>query len=175
MSDSSSHVAYPSWLRNNQTAARWVDNLPQPLRRQFPSPMSTASTSLSGTHISSASSDAQLLPIASLPYRGSPETVTSLASSQIITNCNYGNSSRHDACRMVQYPLNIMIPGTTHLIEPLEHVGNFTTDGHSSTDSSRYLAVGGLTKADLDSGNLVEFLEKVLGFPTSFLILLLML
>ena len=168
MSDNSSHGVYPSWLWNNQISARWADSMPQSLQRHLPSHIDTISESLSGTHLSSASSNVQLLPVAQLAYYRSPEAAMSLVSDRISTDSNCSNSSRHDACRMIQYPLNIMIPGTNHLAEPLEHVGNFSTDAHSSTASSRYLAVEGLKKADLDSGNLVEFLEKVLDLSISF-------
>ena len=167
MSSSPFHVSYPCWFWNSHRSPRWVNNLPQPLRSSIPNALRASSELPFGNDISAASGSAQLLPTAGMPSRGSPETVLSPASGQTITDYNYGESASHDACRMVQYPLSIMRAGSTNSSEPLEHVGNFTTDNHHLTASSRYLAVGGISKADLDSGNLVDFLEKVLHFCPS--------
>ena len=167
MSSNAFPVTYPSWFWNSHRSPRWVNNLPQSLRNDTPNPLRTSSVLPSGNHISAASGNAQLLPTAGMPSHGSPDTVMSPASGQAILDYNYGDSASHDACRMVQYPLSIMRAGSTNSSEPLEHVGHFTTDSHYSTASSRYLAVGGISKVDLDSGNLVEFLEKVVDFPLS--------
>lgn len=156
MSSSPFHVSYPSWFWNSHRSPRWVNNLPQPLRSNIPNPLRASSELPPG--------NAQLLPNAGMSSRGSPKTAVSYASDRAIIEYNYGDSTSHDACRMVQYPLSIVRTGSTNSSEPLEHVGNFTTDSHPSNASSRYLAVGGITRADLESGNLNDFLEKVIGF-----------